>query len=72
MLGTDIVGDNGKAGADVDGAPSYLHPCPFPPTPAVVPVGARYTSVDSHLKLPTATSAYNSKKSYCSKVNLEQ
>ena len=45
--------------------------CPFPLVPAVVPVGARYTTVDSHLRLPTATLAGNSKKSYYSKVNLE-
>jgi hypothetical protein len=44
----------------------------FPFAPAVVPIGARHASVDSHLILPIATSAGNSKKSYCSKVNLEQ
>jgi hypothetical protein len=51
---------------------SCLRPCPFLLAPAVVLVGARHASVDSHLKLPTATLAGNSKKSYCSKVNLEQ
>jgi hypothetical protein len=53
-------------------ARSCPRPCPFPLAPAVVPVGARHASLDSHLRLPTATSAGNSKKSYCSKVNLEQ
>jgi hypothetical protein len=37
-----------------------------------VPACARQAFMDSHLILPTATSAGNSKKSYCSKVNLEQ
>jgi hypothetical protein len=45
--------------------------CPFPPVTAIVLVGARRTCVDSHLRLPTATSVGNSKKIYCSKVNLE-
>jgi hypothetical protein len=53
-------------------ARSCPRPCPFPLAPTVVPVGARQASVDSHLILPTASSAGNSKKSYCSKVNLEQ
>jgi hypothetical protein len=51
---------------------SYPRPCPFPLAPAVVPVGAWHASVDTHLRLPTATLAGNSKKSYCSKVNLKQ
>jgi hypothetical protein len=53
-------------------ARSCPRPCLFSLAPAVVPVGARHASVDTHLKLPTATSASNIKKSYCSKVNLEQ
>jgi hypothetical protein len=39
--------------------------------PAVVPVGAQRSCVESHLRLSTATLAANSMKSYHSKVNLE-
>jgi hypothetical protein len=53
-------------------ARSCPRPCPFPLAPVVVPVGAWHASVDTHLRLLTATSAGNSKKSYYSKVNLEQ
>jgi hypothetical protein len=43
----------------------FLHnmcPCPFPHAPRIVPVGAQRTCMDSHLRLPIATSAGNSKK----------
>jgi hypothetical protein len=53
-------------------ARSCPRPCLFPLAPAVVLVGARQASVDSHLILPTAMLAGSNKKSYCSKVNLEQ
>jgi hypothetical protein len=44
-------------------APSCPHPCLFSPAPVVVLVGAWRTSLDSHLRLPTATSTGNNKKS---------
>jgi hypothetical protein len=56
----------------LDWCPTYSHPCSFPHAPVVVPVGAERTCVDSHLRLPTTMSASNNKKSYRSKVNLEQ
>jgi hypothetical protein len=51
--------------------PTCSHPCPFSHAHVVVPIGTHHTCMDSHLRLPTATLAGNSKKSYCSKVNLE-
>ena len=45
---------------------------PFPLVPAVVLVGTRRIAMDSHLRLPTTTLVGSSKKSYYSKVNLEQ
>jgi hypothetical protein len=52
--------------------PTCSCPCLFPHAPAVVPVGAQRSCMESHLRLPTATLAANSMKSYCNKVNLEQ
>jgi hypothetical protein len=69
---TSASKDLSRSQAVCGSRPSCPRSCLFPPILAIVPVRARSASVDSHLRLPTATLAGNSKKHYNGKVNLEQ